>query len=67
MADKVNLNNASKEDLMQLQGMNEETAEKLISYREENGEFKSIDDLNNVEGFQELMTDDLMNSVCLDC
>lgn len=50
---KVNLNQATKEELMTLSGVGEKKAEKIIEYREENGSFKTIEDLKNVNGFGE--------------
>lgn len=50
-ADKININTADKETLMSvIKGVGEKKAEAIIMYREENGEFKSIDELVNVKG-----------------
>jgi competence protein ComEA len=38
---------------MTLSGVGEKKAEKIIEYREENGSFKTIEDLKNVNGFGE--------------
>ena len=39
-----------KEELMTLSGIGESKAKAIISYRSENGLFKSIDDIKNVTG-----------------
>lgn len=50
-AETININTADKETLMTvIKGVGEKKAEAIISYREENGPFKSIDDLANVKG-----------------
>ena len=45
---KVNINNADESELDELPGVGPSTAQKIIQYRKENGEFKSIDELKNV-------------------
>lgn len=49
----VNINTASKEKLMTLDGIGEGTAQKIIKYREDNGYFNTIEDLKNVSGIGE--------------
>lgn len=52
-ADKININTATKEDLDKLPGIGTTLAERIIEFRIKNGPFKSIDDLQNVEGIGE--------------
>lgn len=47
---KVNINTATKEELDTLPGIGESTANKIINYRKENGNFKSIDEIKEVSG-----------------
>ena len=47
---KVNINTASKEQLMQLPGVGESRAEGIITYRTEHGNFSSIEEIKNVSG-----------------
>jgi len=47
---KINLNTATKEQLTQLNGIGDKKAELIISYRDEHGKFKTIDELKNVSG-----------------
>lgn len=46
----VNINKASKDLLMQLPGIGEQYAERIIIYRDDHGPFRTIDDLLNVKG-----------------
>ncbi len=48
--DKININTASKELLMSLNGIGETKAESILSYREQNGPFDSLEDLMQVDG-----------------
>lgn len=50
---KVNINTASKDELVTLPGIGETKAESIISYRETNGAFQSVEDLMQVEGIKE--------------
>lgn len=49
----VNINTATKEELMTLKGIGESKAIKIIEYRKTNGNFKTIDDIKNVSGIGE--------------
>jgi competence protein ComEA len=47
---KININEASKTDLMQLNGVTAGVAQKIIAYREAHGRFKRAKDLARVDG-----------------
>lgn len=50
---RLDINSASKIQLMELQGIGELLAERIIVYREANGPFHTTDELLNVEGIGE--------------
>lgn len=62
---QVNINNATKEELMTLNGVGEKKAEKIIEYREENGSFKTTEDIKNVSGFGEKTYESLKESITI--
>ena len=49
----IDLNTATVEDLMKIDGIGEKTAQKIIAYRESIGGFTSLEQLMNVDGVGE--------------
>ena len=47
---KININNASKGELMRLPGIGDELSDKIIAYRSIYGGFTTIGDLKSVKG-----------------
>lgn len=50
---KVNINEAKQEDFEQLPGIGPSIAKRIVEYREQNGKFTSIDELQEVKGIGE--------------
>jgi competence protein ComEA len=49
----VNINTATQEQLESLPGVGAKAAERILEYRQKNGNFKKIEDLMNVQGIGE--------------
>ena len=64
-SNKININNASIIELDSLPGVGEITAQKIIDYREENTNFKSIEEIKNVKGIGENKFNDLKDYICI--
>lgn len=62
--DKVNINSADKNMLMNLTGIGEKTAEKIIEYRKEN-KFESIEDIKNISGIGEKKYEKIKNEITI--
>ena len=51
--EKIDINKATQEELETLSGIGPSTANKIVQYRQDNGNFKSIEDIKNVNGIGE--------------
>ncbi|HEX2311471.1 MAG TPA: helix-hairpin-helix domain-containing protein [Vicinamibacterales bacterium] len=49
----VNLNTASASQLESLPGIGAKTAQRIVEYRQKNGDFKKVEELMNVKGIGE--------------
>lgn len=63
---KININTATIEELDNLPGVGEATANKILTYREENGMFKSIEEIKNVNGIGEKKYIDIKDKICIE-
>ena len=59
----VNINTASADQLMTLSGIGEKKAEDIISYRNSNGNFGSIEDIKNVSGIGDSTFEAIKDSI----
>ena len=64
-AKKININTATITELCTLSGVGESLANKIIKYREENGKFKTIEDLKNVNGIGDKKYESLKDYICV--
>lgn len=51
--DRFDINAASRDDLIQIRGIADHTADKIIRYRAEHGKFSDIEQLDDVPGISE--------------
>ncbi len=53
VAEKINLNTASRAELLQISGIGDVTADKILAYRDSHGGFHSLEELLQVDGIGE--------------
>lgn len=62
----ININTSTKDELTSLPGIGESKAVAIISYREDNGNFKSIEDIKNVSGIGDSTFDNIRDLITID-
>ena len=60
---RVNLNTATREELMALPGIGEAKADSILNYREEHGGFKTIEELMQIPGIKKGVFEKLKDSI----
>ena len=63
-APRININTCTKEALETLPGIGPVLAERIIEYREENGSFKTIEDITKVSGIGAAIYEDIYRNIC---
>jgi competence protein ComEA len=48
---RVDINKANRAELMQIHGLGPARADKILSYRKTNGDFRNVDELRRIDGF----------------
>lgn len=61
----ISINKASKEELMTLSGIGESKANSIISYRNEHGGFKSLEEIKNIKGIGNNIFDKIKDNITL--
>lgn len=59
----VNINTATQSELEAVKGLGPSKAKAIIAYREAHGNFKSLDELDNVKGFGRASVEKLKGEV----
>ncbi len=65
VSSKVNINTASKEELMTLTGIGESKATAIIDYRSKNGGFKCPEEIMNVSGIGEALYNKIKDNITI--
>jgi competence protein ComEA len=62
---KVDVNSADVKELMSLRGVGETRAKAIVTYRQTNGPFQSLDDLKKVSGIGDKIIQDNRSNIVL--
>lgn len=65
VSDKISINTATIEELIQLPGIGESRARSIVDYRNHNGSFKSLEELTNVNGISDNILDQIKELISL--
>lgn len=60
---KININEATANELMMIDGIGESKAENIINYRNEKGMFYKIDDIKNVNGISDALFEKIKDKI----
>lgn len=63
--EKININEATKQQLMTLPGIGESKAVDIIAYRTEHGKFASIEDIKKVAGIKDAAFSKIKELICV--
>lgn len=63
--EKVNINSANQTELETLPGIGPSLAQRIIEYRETNGDFKKIEDIQNVKGIGDSKYSNIKDNICI--
>lgn len=62
---KININNASKDQLTSLTGIGDAKANAIIEYRNKNGNFKAIEEIKNVSGISDSLYEKIKDNITI--
>lgn len=62
---RINLNTATREELMQLKGIGASKADAIIAYRETYGGFGYIEEIMNIRGIKEAAFEKIKDRICV--
>jgi len=65
-SDKININTATAAQLQMVKGIGPKTAAAIIAYRNKHGDFKEVDDLDEVKGIGEKKLDKIEDDLTVE-
>ncbi len=63
---KININTAPAEELVMLDGIGEKLAQRIIDYRNENGNFEAVEELALVSGISGKTVENIRDKICVE-
>ena len=66
VVEKININTASVDELMQLKGIGRAYASRIVEYRKTNGLFSHIEEIKNVKGIGERIFEKNRNRITVE-
>lgn len=64
--DKININTADSETLAELDGLNEELAENIVTYRKDYGDYTSIEEIKEAEGIGDVVFGKIKDKITIE-
>lgn len=64
---RVDINRATEQDLVSIEGIGESIAKRIIEYRSLHGRFERIEDLKRIKGIGKNNLSKISRFVCIDC
>lgn len=59
-SERLDINEATKEELMKLNGIGDVLSDRIIDYRDKNGSFRYLEELKNIKGITKSLYDKIL-------
>ena len=66
MDNRININRASREELMEIDGISDQMADTILKWRDEHGPFNALEELDEIPGIGERRLEQLRESLAFD-